>query len=571
MKEMHEIHQEVFDFLIKEHEKDSTLMFTMRKINRGSRLDKGYWFLGNDHYLAVSFWAATNWKRRTPNIFIRIGIEGDIHLEIATSDSVIKTDFVQNNIIPAIQPLIKEPLEKKINIWNLKESTGGNYIEVLKWFLEEGSFKSKIDGVIKEREHIFQDNRYSDYVGFLNKDEFDIQLKRIKSYQQRKRLKQQGSGYLKSFYIKKFQAIRNEVKVDDITDNCRWIVFTGENGSGKTSILKALGTGFTNSKELAKLSKFDDEYGDYKISIELSRWNKGVDKFVTTPSSSSSEKDFVSNGFASYGAIRLINEGSMEAGALSQIKDADKFLTYGLFKPIGILKDMSKFELSKKSKENIEFHKAVIENLKEIIPNLAYITEQMNDKLLFHQIIGESIDKGGVSFDRLPSGTRSFVGLVLDLLIRFKEQQPEVTDPGDFNGVVIIDEIDIHLHPKMQVEFVKQLSETFPKIQFIVSTHSPVPLLGMPKNSVFCKVCMDYEKGVIVERLEDIEANFKFLLPNALLTSDLFDFEGIIHDKIKAEEVSTFDSYEKHKIDNELTEQLDILKEKDIELYNDII
>ena len=53
---------------------------------------------------------------------------------------------------------------------------------------------------------------------------------------------------------------------------------------------------------------------------------------------------------------------------------------------------------------------------------------------------------------------------------------------SDITGVVLIDEIDAHLHPSLQYEIVPQLIQLFPKVQFIVSSHSPLFLLGMEKT-----------------------------------------------------------------------------------------
>ena len=48
----------------------------------------------------------------------------------------------------------------------------------------------------------------------------------------------------------------------------------------------------------------------------------------------------------------------------------------------------------------------------------------------------------------------------------------------------MIDELDLHLHPQWQRTIVESLRTAFPKIQFIASTHSPIPLLGAPNNSI---------------------------------------------------------------------------------------
>lgn len=113
--------------------------------------------------------------------------------------------------------------------------------------------------------------------------------------------------------------------------------------------------------------------------------------------------------------------------------------------------------------------------------------------------------------------------MIGDMLIRFYKQQPEIIEPKDFTGIVIIDELDLHFHPKWQRKLPILLSSIFPKIQFIASTHSVIPFLGAPKNSVFLKVKRNKATGIKLERI-DIE--IKNLLPNSILTSPIFDLEG---------------------------------------------
>ena len=74
----------------------------------------------------------------------------------------------------------------------------------------------------------------------------------------------------------------------------------------------------------------------------------------------------------------------------------------------------------------------------------------------------------------LSHGERSILAVVLDLTRRLGEANPGRTDPAaEAGAVVLIDEIDLHLHPKWQREIVRKLTETFPRCQFIATTHSP--------------------------------------------------------------------------------------------------
>ena len=75
--------------------------------------------------------------------------------------------------------------------------------------------------------------------------------------------------------------------------------------------------------------------------------------------------------------------------------------------------------------------------------------------------------------DQLSDGERGVLTLVFDLTARLAEANPNLENPREAAAVVLIDEIDLHLHPRWQREIVDRLEETFPNCQFIATTHSP--------------------------------------------------------------------------------------------------
>mgnify|MGYP001495000237 CR=1 FL=1 len=125
----------------------------------------------------------------------------------------------------------------------------------------------------------------------------------------------------------------------------------------------------------------------------------------------------------------------------------------------------------------------------------------------------------------LSSGQYSLLAMVGDLLIRLYESQPNVVDPKELQGIVLIDELDVHLHPNRQRDLPGQLSTVFPNVQFVATTHSPIPILGAPPGSIFLQVVRDPEQGT---RLLRPEIEIGNLLPNAVLTSPLFDMVSIL-------------------------------------------
>lgn len=81
---------------------------------------------------------------------------------------------------------------------------------------------------------------------------------------------------------------------------------------------------------------------------------------------------------------------------------------------------------------------------------------------------------GPLEVRQLSDGERSMIALVLDLAKRLAQANPKLDDPiHDGQAVVMIDEIDLHLHPGWQRTIVQKLTSTFPNCQFIATTHSP--------------------------------------------------------------------------------------------------
>ena len=79
-----------------------------------------------------------------------------------------------------------------------------------------------------------------------------------------------------------------------------------------------------------------------------------------------------------------------------------------------------------------------------------------------------------VAVRQLSDGERGTLALVLDLTRRLAQANPEMDDPAEeAEAVVLIDEIDLHLHPKWQRQIVRNLTGAFPRCQFIATTHSP--------------------------------------------------------------------------------------------------
>jgi len=327
-----------------------------------------------------------------------------------------------------------------------------------------------------------------------------------------------------------YQGIRhltiNDIAKKDITKNKvdpRWIFLTGENGFGKTSILQAIVIGLfgmvENDRILAKDAIIDIEFKnslDYCInSIE-----KGSDSFIPF------------ENFAAYGPARL----NKSQRPLNENK------TYSLFNTDGVLFDIEeKLMTWEKAPNQEKYYKSA----RKILLNL--LSPQIEDIIIIREGTKTGVkyfeckEKKHKPFNELASGYRTIIAMIGDIIIRLSENQPEINDFRDLSGIVIIDEIDLHLHPKWQKALVEKLTETFPKIQFIASTHSPIPLLGAPANSIIINVQRSEEKGITAEKLD---IDFSTLTPNSILSSPIFGFEDLIPtSKSNDDFLNTEDSY----------------------------
>ncbi len=87
--------------------------------------------------------------------------------------------------------------------------------------------------------------------------------------------------------------------------------------------------------------------------------------------------------------------------------------------------------------------------------------------------------------EQLSDGEKMLLMLVTDLARRLAIANPSYHDALLGEGIVLIDEIDLHLHPQWQRNVVRSLTQTFPNCQFIVTTHSPQVLSGVRRENVF--------------------------------------------------------------------------------------
>jgi predicted ATP-binding protein involved in virulence len=102
--------------------------------------------------------------------------------------------------------------------------------------------------------------------------------------------------------------------------------------------------------------------------------------------------------------------------------------------------------------------------------------------------------------NQLSDGEKCLLAMVGDLARRLAIANPSLPDPLQGSGVVLIDEIELHLHPKWQREIIPALTRTFPNCQFIVTTHSPQVISQVKPEGIY--ILEKTDEGVIAKRPE---------------------------------------------------------------------
>jgi energy-coupling factor transporter ATP-binding protein EcfA2 len=343
-----------------------------------------------------------------------------------------------------------------------------------------------------------------------------------------------------------FQGITNLV-IEHLPTDKQWIFLTGENGFGKTSILKAMAKALVGDESLLEpLPKSScltiNGYHDYEPFYYEASPNQMPQKVFP---------------IAVYGAARF---HMTELDPLAFYKSKYSKITYSLFNDDGKMMNVNRL-LMDAERDNID----LFERLKKIfltsIPQLAAIRSEIvhkNREIKYYEKSEHGDLFPPVALTELAAGYRGILTLIGDIVQRLTEYPNNSLE--DLQGLVLIDEFDAHLHPKYQYELPNLLSEVFPKVQFIVATHSPLTIMGVkPNTSVVLTVHRTKSEGITVERLDD-DIDIQRLTVNALLTSDIFNFNKIFTRGATVEMIEPVDNYDQIKEMSKIDKLLQLKK-----------
>lgn len=227
-------------------------------------------------------------------------------------------------------------------------------------------------------------------------------------------------------------------------------------------------------------------YGVDRISLDRKKLNekneKNINRFDAYNLSMNGSSSF--NDFIQW-LIQTIKKNSGDENykklykqiiALEEMSlDKDDPLNEILKNKIKEYKAFSFYERKDDSIETIEnIFKIIYPEFKEIILDM----RSGNDEILL------DFSDRKVNIKQLSDGQRVYLGLIADIAYKMILLNPNITNPLHGHGIVLIDEVELHLHPMWQQQSIITLQKIFPNIQFIITTHSPHVLSTVDKNSI---------------------------------------------------------------------------------------
>jgi ABC-type cobalamin/Fe3+-siderophores transport system ATPase subunit len=279
----------------------------------------------------------------------------------------------------------------------------------------------------------------------------------------------------------------------------------GDNGSGKTALLKAISlAGFgpavsdvkIQSNYLVRnppnatartegqlrealvsaqflLHEQDGDSGQVNSEVKISRRGELEGFTYTGQSLSSWNRVYESTNDAffmvGYGATRRVERSSGPNGQTPKSSFLRAQRVQGLFEDSFALIPLGNW-LPRLKTENRGRYTQVVHLIERLLGRKHYrfTGETKAEEYLFEQ--------GGirVPFQAMSDGYRAFLGWVGDLLYHVCYGCPPGKKLVDNTGIVMVDEIDLHLHPKWQMEVIRIIAKALPRMQFIFTSHSPL-------------------------------------------------------------------------------------------------
>jgi predicted ATPase len=358
---------------------------------------------------------------------------------------------------------------------------------------------------------------------------------------------QKGSYYLKSRFVERLE-IRNfkvikELTLDfpvDVQEQGSWLLLLGENGTGKSTVLIALTLALMGDQQRRKFLarhklgasdfvRYGCRSGHVKVHLTgttepiVLKFTRGSKHFTTR----SKEPKVLLLG---YGATRLLPRQTSGQRKATKNATSDHLAanSENLFNPFSPLNDAERWLYALPHDE----FDLIARGLKQLL--LLDKEELIKDPEKRDAILVKAY-RSQTPLDEMSAGYQSVVALTADVMsvLRLRWKTMEAAE-----GIVVVDEIDAHLHPRWKMQIVSRLRQAFPRLQFVVTSHDPLCLRGLHAGEV---VVMKRDHHGRPFAIQDDLPSPDTLRIDQILTSEFFGLNSTVEPEVDED----FDRYYK--------------------------
>jgi len=318
---------------------------------------------------------------------------------------------------------------------------------------------------------------------------------------------------IKSLTFKNFENVKDITFINEDKSVYPWTIFLGNNGTGKTNFLKIVS--YLEAEDLSLQS--NEEIGgsstifvpkylkeEHVITTLLYYNNDKLEWESDKINNEASRTGQVEDAFYNFKVYAYgVNRRSSKSTKLSTQEGADNSET--LFNSDFTLINLNEWLLQtdyavkngqESAKKRLELIKTVITG--KVFPELQDFRFHTNEQL--NNFVEFKTEEGWFKLDDLAYGYQSTLSWIIDFCKKMFDRYPKSDNPLKEPAIVLIDEIDLHLHPEWQRNITRILSEIFPKTQFIATTHSPLVVQSLEEANVYV-LNKEKSKNVSISRM----------------------------------------------------------------------
>lgn len=347
--------------------------------------------------------------------------------------------------------------------------------------------------------------------------------------------------FLKKLQLKNFKCLANiELSFDQTKGSNRaWTLILGENGTGKSNLLKAIALVTCGSNGLSELLGDTDSWikngenschikavlttktgEEREVSLTINR-NESFSTIISTNLESLQKIDEAINYAdrnyftVGYGAGRRLP--SSEMLNLEKYSARSRALNVrSLFSPSATLNPLTSWIINLDYSSGEKGIAIVKETLNNFLPNTSFHSIDKEKR----QVLFATVD-GIVPLEYLSDGYQNMAAWIGDLLFRVTETFSDYKNPLSARGILLIDELDLHLHPKWQRQLLDFISQKLPNFQVIATTHSALTAQQASEGELFALKRNSFNQIELISFV----GNPRYLLVNQLLMTPVFGLE----------------------------------------------